>query len=142
MMQKVRVGLSILAAPRALFDIPLNDPELFTDNPLRQQFIRDDPLKLERVTTSFLMASRRLDRYALAVRKELQGCPLRVFLAGQDRIIDNARTKDFVRRLRWPERSIIEYPDAHHTLEFETQPQPYYSDLVEWLGSEARGALS
>lgn len=133
LLQKVRVGLSILAAPRALFEIPLNDPELFTANPDRQQFIRDDPLKLTRVSASFLIASRQLDRYGLALRKTSRGCPLGVFLAGQDRIIHNARTSDFVRRLRWRDRSIVTYPDAHHTLEFETNTDAYLFDLLEHL---------
>ncbi len=133
-MQKARVGLLMFAAPRALFDIPLNEPELFTANPARQEFIRSDPLRLQRVTTSFLLASRRLDRFARAVRWDRRGCPLQVFLAGQDRIIDNARTKHFVRRLRWPGREITEYPDAHHTLEFEPAPEPFLADLVGWLG--------
>jgi alpha-beta hydrolase superfamily lysophospholipase len=132
LLQKVRVGLSVLAAPRALFDIPLNDPTLFTANPAGQQLIRDDPLKLTKVTTSFLLASRRLDRFALAARHDPVGCPLRVFLAGHDRIIDNHRTRDCVRRLRWADRLLIEYPEAHHTLEFEPDPEPYFADLQEW----------
>jgi alpha-beta hydrolase superfamily lysophospholipase len=140
--EKVRVGLSILAAPRALFNIPLNDPEMFTANPARQQFIREDPLKLTQVTTSFLMASRRLDRYALSARHDARGCPLRVLLAGQDRIIDNERTRDYVRRLRWLRRAIVEYPQAHHTLEFERDPGTYFRDLIEWVGSQAPGEES
>ena len=137
--QKMRVGLSALTAPCAKFDIPLNDPDLFTANRERQAFIHDDPLKLTQVTASFLLASRRLDRYALAVRHDAAGCPLRVFLAGHDRIIDNVRTKDFVRRLRWPGRSIVEYRHAQHTLEFEINPESYFNDLVEWLNeSNAR----
>ncbi len=134
--EKVRVGLSILAAPRARFDIPLNDPELFTANPARQEFIRQDPLKLTQVTTSFLMASRRLDRYALAGRKDPAGCRLRVFLAGRDRIIDNHRTREFVRRLRWLGRTIIEYPEAHHTLEFEPDPGAFLQDLTAGLDED------
>jgi acylglycerol lipase len=136
LLQKVRVGLSILAAPRARFEIPLNDPELFTANPGRQRFIRDDPLKLTQVSASFLIASRQLDRYGLALRKTAPGCPLRVLLAGHDRIIDNTRTRDFVRRLRWPHRSIVTYPNAHHTLEFEPDTTAYHADLIEWLSGE------
>jgi alpha-beta hydrolase superfamily lysophospholipase len=133
LIDKVRVGLSIIAAPRARFEIPLNEPGLFTSNLHRQAFIREDPLKLTQVTTGFLMASRRLDRYAVAIRKDAGGCLLRVFLAGNDRIIDNHRTREFVRRLGWPCRTIVEYPDAQHTLEFEPDPELYYSDLVEWV---------
>jgi acylglycerol lipase len=132
-MEKLRVGLAALAGGRRLFDIPLDSPELFTGNPERQQFIRDDPLRLRQVTAGFLIASRRLDRYALGARKLKEGRPLRVFLAAHDRIIDNARTREFVRRISWPERQIVEYPGTHHTLEFEPDPEPFLRDLVEWM---------
>jgi acylglycerol lipase len=130
---KVLVGLTLLAAPKTRFDIPLNEPELFTANPARQQFIREDPLRLMQVTTRFLFASRRLDRYALSPRAFLRPAPLHLFLAEHDAIIESPRTRDFVRRLQWPGRKITEYPGAHHTLEFEADPQTYISDLISWL---------
>jgi len=135
--QKIRVGLSAIAARRARFDIPLDDPELFTANPARRRFIRDDPLALHQVTSSFLLASRRLDSCARATARNSDGCPLRVFLAGRDRIIDNGKTRAFIRRLPWPGREITEYGQAHHTLEFEPDPQAYFDDLLEWVTNNA-----
>ncbi|UCD30248.1 MAG: alpha/beta fold hydrolase [Planctomycetota bacterium] len=131
--QKLRVGLTALIAKKSLFDIPLNDPKLFTENRLRQEFIANDPLTLHQVTTSFLLASRKMDRYLRGILRNRQGCPLRVFLAGKDRIIDNNKTKDFIRRLSWPSREITEYDEAHHTLEFEPDPEPFFKDLVSWI---------
>jgi alpha-beta hydrolase superfamily lysophospholipase len=135
-MEKVRVGWSAITARRTLFDIPLNEPELFTATPRWQQFIRSDPLRLRQVTAQFLVASRRLDRYVLGLARlsfsgVRPGCPMHVFLSGQDRIIDNGRTKAFVRRLGWPGREIIEYPQACHTLEFEPAPEPFFADLLQ-----------
>lgn len=133
--QKIRAVLSALLARRALFDVPLDDAELFTSNPQRQQFIRNDSLGLHRVTAGFLSASRRLDRYARAIGKHRTGCPLHVFLAGRDRIIDNAATKAFLRRLHWPSCTITEYEQAQHTLEFEPDPEPFLADLAGWYAS-------
>ncbi|MHC4445267.1 MAG: alpha/beta fold hydrolase [Planctomycetota bacterium] len=133
--QKLRVALSAVMARKSLFDIPLNEPELFTANPVRQQFIRDDSLALHRVTAAFLLTSRKLDQYARSAAGNTKGCPLRVFLAGKDKIIDNAKTKDLVRRLNWSTREITEYSDAGHTLEFEADPQPYLNDLIEWINA-------
>ncbi|HSA25932.1 MAG TPA: hypothetical protein P5159_05340, partial [Phycisphaerae bacterium] len=167
LMEKIRVGWSAIANRHAAFDIPLNDPEMFTANPARQAFIRNDPLALRTVTAAFLLASRKLDRYARQGQQPTAGgregspkedtetlkrpdadslkagshaegvtcggCPLRVFLGGQDRIIRNARTKEFVRELHWPQREIIEYPEAHHTLEFEVRPDQFFDDLVNFI---------
>lgn len=133
--KKARVALSAVTARKALFDIPLSDPALFTANPKRQAFIRDDPLALKQVTASFLLASRRLDRDARGVDRQGPSCPLRLLLAEYDRIIDNDKTSAFVRSLAWPDRTITVYDNAHHTLEFEPDPQRYFDDLVGWYGS-------
>ena len=60
------------------------------------------------------------------------------FLAARYRIIDNPKTRAFIRRLSWPVREITEYEHAYHTLEFEPDPEPYFADLVDWVtnGSE------
>jgi alpha-beta hydrolase superfamily lysophospholipase len=135
--QKARIALSAIAARRALIDIPLNEPALFTANPRRRQFIEADPLRLHQATVSFLLASRRLDRYARAVARDPVGCPVRLFLAGHDGIIDNEKTKAYFRRLAWPVREITEYDDAHHTLEFEPDPGTFLDDLVTWVTARA-----
>ena len=136
--QKVRVALTAVAARRTRFDIPLNDPALFTAHPDRQRFIEHDHLALRQVTTAFLLASRRLDRHARAAARGVPPCPLRCFLAGQDRIIDNERTAAFIRRLPWPEREITRYGDAHHALEFEPDPEPYFRDLAKFFGYDVQ----
>ena len=37
------------------------------------------------------------------------------------------------------DKTVIEYPEAHHTLEFEPDPTRYFADLVGWLARQARG---
>ena len=59
-----------------------------------------------------------------------------MFLAEHDRIIDNHKTREFVRRLDWPQRDIVEYRGAHHTLEFEPDPELLMADLANWLASQ------
>ena len=54
-------------------------------------------------------------------------------LAGQDRIVDNARTLAYYRTLASPDRRVIAYPEAHHTLEFEPDASRYARDLIGWL---------
>ena len=64
--------------------------------------------------------------------------PLLLMLAGKDRIIDNARTRAVLDRCPTADRRVIEYPEAHHTLEFEEDPTPAFADLHAWL-DERRG---
>ncbi len=131
-LQRLRIVWSRLVAPRRLFSIPLNDPELFTANPRWQQFVRDDALSLRQATARFLIESVRLDGYLRFVRKYVT-VPVLLMLAGKDRIIHNDRTRRHVQRLACTDKEVIEYPEAHHTLEFEPEPDRFIDDLCGWL---------
>jgi alpha-beta hydrolase superfamily lysophospholipase len=134
--QRLAIAAARLLAPGRLFAIPLDDPELFTATPRWQAFIRDDPLALRRATARLLVASVFLDRAARRARSHVR-VPVLLMLAGQDRIIDNARTRAWFSELGSPDREVIEYPQAHHTLEFEPAPAPVFADLARWLARHA-----
>ncbi len=53
-------------------------------------------------------------------------------LAGRDGIIDNRPTLNLIERFAGP-KEIVEYPEAHHTLEFEPDPERHVTDLLNWL---------
>ncbi len=144
-LQRLRILWSRLVAPRRLFPVPLSDPELFTANPLWQQFLRDDPLSLRQATARLLLESARLDGYLRFVRRYVT-LPVLLMIAGQDRIIRNEPTRRYVERLASADKEVIEYPEAHHTLEFEPDPERFINDLIGWLRrhlpAASRGATS
>jgi alpha-beta hydrolase superfamily lysophospholipase len=109
---------------------------LFTSDPRWQKFIQEDPLSLRQATARLLMESARLDVYLRWTPRYVK-VPILVLLAEKDRIIDNLRTRQFINRLVSPDKKIIEYPGAHHTLEFEPNPEIYLNDLLNWLKEHA-----
>jgi alpha-beta hydrolase superfamily lysophospholipase len=117
---------------RFLFAIPLRDPALFTDTPEWQKFIADDRLTLRKITWRFAREDRVLTRFARQAAPRLT-MPLLLMLAGRDRIIDNRRVLDFCERSPSAHKTLIEYANAAHTLEFEPDPQPYFADLARWI---------
>lgn len=130
--QRCTIAGTRLFRPRKLFPIPLSDPELFTATPHWLEFLRTDPLSLHRATARFLIESVRLDGYLRFAARSVR-VPVLLMLAGRDRIIDNAQTRRFLDRLPAVDKEVIEYPDAHHTLEFEPDPERFVSDLRGWL---------
>jgi alpha-beta hydrolase superfamily lysophospholipase len=136
---RLGIAWSYLAAPRKLFPVPLNEPELFTASPQWQQFLRDDALAVREATARFLANSVRLDGYLRLVPAHVT-VPVLLLLAGRDRIIDNARTRRFVESFATVDKTTIEYPEAHHTLEFEPRPHRYLDDLIGWLREHAASA--
>ena len=131
--QRVMLYLAVsLSRAKHPTRIPLDDETLFTGDPDWQRFIRDDPIALHQVTTSFLKASCELDRLVVTAPQKIS-CPVLLMLAEKDQIIDNTATKKFFQNIRASENKVMEYPDAEHTLEFEPCKEQYITDLIDWL---------
>lgn len=132
--EMAKIGFAMLYEPRRLFSIPLNDPEMFTRTAQFQEFFHRDEPTLRECSAGFYLASRRMDRM---IARLPQAKPLRIhlFVAGDERIIDNEKMLAFFRGLNWPDIKITTYPDARHSLEFENEREDYFGELVRFIGS-------
>ena len=128
-LKRLQILLARLVSPRLLFDIPLNNPNMFTNNPHWLEYLRNDSLGLHQATARFLVESVLLDNWLMWGRWKQ---PFLVQLAGQEKIIDNRLTRHWVRRRASGPLRIFEYPRAFHTLEFE-EKDSWRSDFIEWL---------
>jgi alpha-beta hydrolase superfamily lysophospholipase len=117
--------------PGMYFPIPLNDPALFTTNPKGLHLLRHDPLSLHQATARLLVESFWLDK-AVARLQQLSRMPILLLLAGQDRIIQNEATRNWLQKVA-PHATVQEFPAAHHTLEFEDD-RTWLQSLITWLG--------
>ncbi len=130
--EKFRIACSMVANPKRSFDIPLNDPTLFTADPKWIEYLENDELQLHQATAGFFLASRRMDRVARRL-PESDPVPLHLMLAGDERIVDNEATRQFVREMRWPIRVITTYDHSRHTLEMGPDCDQHIQDLIRWL---------
>jgi alpha-beta hydrolase superfamily lysophospholipase len=134
---QIAILTSRLVAPTRMFPIPLSDPELFTASPRWRDFIRNDALALREATARFLVESVRLDRYVRRAGPRVT-VPTLLLLAGKDRIIRNDLTHRFFHRISTDDKNVITYPDAHHTLEFEPEPDRFIAEMIRWLDRHCR----
>ena len=134
--ERLLIARCWLTDRRRRFPIPLSDPALFTASPEAQAFIATDPLGLRSATASLLAASTIIDLMVRRAPRKVRQ-PALLMLAGQDQIVDNARTRAYFETLASREPRVVEYPEAHHTLEFEPDPTRYAFDLIRWLESHA-----
>jgi alpha-beta hydrolase superfamily lysophospholipase len=132
--ERLKIAWAYFTNRRRMFPIPLSDPALFTASPRGQTFIRNDSLGLREATAGLLAASTLIDRAVARARRRVHQ-PTLLMLAGQDRIVDNAKTRLYFERIATTKRHLIEYPDGHHTLEFESDPSVYARDMANWLDS-------
>ena len=76
--------------------------------------------------------ARRMDKIVAKFPKA-SPLPVYLFVAGDERIIDSEKTMRFIRELHWPRTRITTYAEARHSLEFEGDPEVYFSDLVRFI---------
>jgi pimeloyl-ACP methyl ester carboxylesterase len=119
--------------------IPLRDPALFTNTERGQAYIARDPLNLWAITLSFAAANLDLVRYATERPQEIR-VPALLMLSGKDPITANGESKEFHEQIAHPDRQLIEYPNASHTLEFEPDRSGYFQDLAGWCRRIAVGS--
>lgn len=130
--ERLRIAWAFLTDRRRMFPIPLADPALFTAYAEGQAFIASDPLGLREATAGLLAASTFLDRRVPRALPRVRQ-PALLMLAGHDRIVDNDKTLAAFQRFGSTRRTVIDYPEGHHTLEFEPDPSLYARDLIAWL---------
>ena len=131
---RARITAARVLRPGRKFTIPLNEPELFTADPDWRTFVRDDRFGLREATARFMLASFGLDLY---VRRSGPSMihPVLLLLAERDRIISNSGTRTFIESFATTDRTVIEYPGAEHTLEFEGDGHPFVRDMAAWLNA-------
>jgi alpha-beta hydrolase superfamily lysophospholipase len=137
---KLAIAACRLIWPKRLFDIPLNDPALFTDNPPMRQYMADDPHRLHRATARLLFSSAMLDRLLARARPGSLAVPTTLILAGRDRIIDNDHTRKAIDRLTAGRANVVGF-DACHTIEFEPDASAFHRALCRAVRDMAVGGV-
>ena len=118
--------------------IPLVQAPLFTDTPRWREYVAHDPLTLREVTVRFAQADDRLARLA---RESAQYIHTPTLLDAR-RPRSNRRESahpGVLKRSAATHKTLIEYPNGAHTLEFEADPERYFADLADWIGRTIAG---
>lgn len=130
---KVKGAVSSVFQPRALLPIPI-EAEMFTTDPEHLAWIESDPLRLHYATTRFFFESYALDDY-LEERMAENRLPLLLFLAGQDRIVDNPGVLAALQGGGQGRLEVIDYPDQTHSVQFDA-PERLAQDMDAWLNRQ------
>ena len=58
--------------------------------------------------------------------------PIHLFTAGEESIVDNDKTIEYIKSLGWEHTRMTRYEDSRHSVEFDV-PELFYSDLVSFI---------
>ncbi|MGI9492485.1 MAG: alpha/beta fold hydrolase [Geminicoccaceae bacterium] len=127
---KLQILVSSWLAPKTRFKTPI-EVEMFTNTPEHLDYIRGDELRLSEATAQFFMVSRALDNFVEAHIRNLE-LPVLLFLAGKDRIVDNAGVVDLLERADLSDLTIVNYSEQTHSIQFDA-PNEMVDDILNWL---------
>ena len=127
---KLKILLYAQLAPESPVASPIA-PEMFTTTPRSLDYIKGDPSRLTHATARFYWQSSRLDSYLDSNITALDTATL-LFLAGQDRIIDNAGVMKTLKRGNSNKLTVIDYPEQTHSVQFD-DPDRLVQDMDHWL---------
>jgi alpha-beta hydrolase superfamily lysophospholipase len=127
---KAKIVAGAALRPTARVPTPI-DPPMFTTTPRYLAYIEGDPLRLTSVTAKFFWETRRLDRHIAANVASLR-LPVLLLLAGKDRIIDNAATRELLTRATGAALEVVDYPEQTHSVQFD-DPDRLVTDMDRWM---------
>ena len=127
---KLKILLYAQISPESRIASPIA-PEMFTTTPRYLDYIKGDPSRLTHATARFYWQSSRLDSYLDSNITALDTATL-LFLAGQDRIIDNAGVMETLKRGNSNKLTVIDYPEQTHSVQFD-DPDRLVQDMDHWL---------
>jgi acylglycerol lipase len=127
---KLKIALLSPLQPTARVRVPIR-PDMFTTTPEYLAYIQQDPLRLTSATVRFFWQSHRLDRY---IDRNIGSnrVPVQLFLAGQDKIIDNEAVLELLLQGRSPGLDVLGYEDQTHSIQLDA-PQRLVDDVTDWI---------
>lgn len=135
---KLRVGLGHLLSPQSTVPIPLT-PEMFTRDPDRLAYIRNDPLALRRASARLFFETFWLDREVVRTPARLR-LPLLVLQASPDPIVDEVGVRRWFDAAGSRDKRFVAYPGSDHLLDFDAGRQRYWDQLLAWVETIASDA--
>ncbi|MCA9245202.1 MAG: alpha/beta fold hydrolase [Phycisphaerales bacterium] len=129
------IALNMGVGGRGLFEIPLNDPALFTDNAGGRAFIANDPLRLTHATARFLAWSARLDGKTRRAKHGAINASVTMLLAGSDEIVHNEPLRAWSSVVPVAPAKIVDFPADAHTLEFAADTADFERAIRMWAES-------
>lgn len=128
---KLKVLTNMLLETKHVIPVPVLD-DMFTHDPIKKEFIKNDALRLQYMTSSFCAEIFKLDRYINANLSRIT-IPLLILLADHDDVVDNGRIiKKLFPRLGSRRKSIDIY-DCYHHLFFEPHRLQVIDRIIQWI---------
>ena len=118
-------------APNKILDNIIDQNQLTSDLKILRQHIADKH-KIEVISAKSAIEIDRSSKWAMENASKLL-CPILLMQAGEDKIVDKGKTKQFFERVRSKDKTYREYDGFLHELWNEKGRAQVYQDMYVWL---------
>ncbi|MFX1302989.1 MAG: alpha/beta hydrolase [Promethearchaeota archaeon] len=118
-------------APNKILDNIIDQNQLTSDLKILRQHIADKH-KIEVISAKSAIEIDRSSKWAMENASKLL-CPILLMQAGEDKIVDKGKTKQFFERVRSKDKTYREYDGFLHELWNEKGRAQVYQDMFVWL---------
>lgn len=127
----IKMSLALLYDQKKQFRIPFDSSMCTRDMDYRIKMETDD--RESRSASAMVLAKILLfQSYARATKKRLQ-TPVLFMSAGDDKIVDQDRTRQVFNGLSVSDKTLIEYPGMYHSLSIDLGKEKVFEDLLRWV---------
>ncbi len=134
--KKLGIACAVCCGRRSKsFPLPITIAD-FTLNPIKQEYIRNDPLRNTGITAATAFETLKMQRFCKETAPLRRLPPSTLLLAGRDHIINNTLTRKLLEK---QPLSIHEYPKLQHSLVFE-DPEATAAALLQNFTSQTAAA--
>lgn len=110
---------------------------MYTNDPRYLSFLQMDPLRLQEVTTSFLVETMFLTWRAQRAAKSIS-LPVLLVQAGDDQIVDLDQIKTWYAEIASSDKTMRIFPGAYHSIDFDKDWFSEYTHLLlDWLSERS-----
>lgn len=135
-LDKCKVVSSLLFRRKGRVKVPIRD-EMFTRDPEKYRFIREDKLKLESMTSRFCFEMFKIDRRINRYLNTLS-LPVLVLLASEDEVVDNLKIQTKFFTHFGSSRKALEMFHCAHDLFFEPENKKVIDCIAQWIYKQSQ----
>lgn len=133
--QKLLIAWRLLVCSNAALSIPLEVKD-FTDNPPYLSFISEDKLRLTQASPRFFLNTLILTMMSKKSAEKIS-LPTLLVQSGIDSIVDQTGVTNWFSKIKTSDKKMQIFPDAFHSLDFHSKPEPYRELLATWILSHS-----
>jgi len=132
----IKILASFFFNPQQQFHVPFNAQMCTRDTGYQMTMERDD--KEHRLASAKMLVNIVIAELRAAFLKERLTTPTLFLIAGRDFLVDARASLNIFKKLKIPDKTIMQYPEMYHALSIDLGREKVFADILKWMQERLR----